>query len=399
MKKLVVKSQINRLFIEFINQISSFISIVIVSNRLSLEIFGLLSFGAIIVGSANLIIFWGYLPQLIQSYNEDNKLNYLKNCKMILQNKIASSIILGTVIFILLNLLDYDLYFIIGLILASISSGLIPINFFQSMNRSNELILFYLFARILFVILIFLIVDSNIKINYFFYIHSFCTFIITFFGYKILFKEGLNPLNNFKFSFFILKKNFFNFISILLNNHILLIWGLVLAFFGNNFLIAIFNLNYQFLKAGMSITEISGRVNSFFLKPKSKEVDFIFFFKIISLYIVLSLFGLVTIEHVFKIFFSGEYLKAIPYLKLIIILWFLNSIIKTINYNLSFSLIDIINKYVIYSSILHLIFIPIWAIFFKDSLDNLYLILVFILMAQIIFLIFKTYKLFIKIDF
>lgn len=399
MKNYVIKSQSDRLFIEFINQFSSFISIVIVSSRVSLEIFGLLSFGAIIVGSANLIIFWGYLPQLIQSYNEDNKSNYLKNCKIILQNKISTSIILGTIIFILLILLDYDLYFIIGLILASILSGLIPINFFQSMNRSNELILYYLFARILFIILIFFIVDSNIMINYFFYIHSFCTFIVIFFGYKILFKEGLNPLNNFKFSFFILKKNFFNFISILLNNHILLVWGLVLAFFGNNFLIAIFNLNYQFLKAGMSITEISGRVNSFFLKPKSKEIDFIFFFKIISVYIVLSLFGLVTIEYVFKIFFTGEYLMAVPYLKLIIVIWFLNSIIKTINYNLSFSLIDIINKDVIYSSVLNLILIPVWVIFFKYSLDSMYFILVFILISQILFLIFRVYKLFIKINF
>jgi polysaccharide transporter, PST family len=240
-------------------------------------------------------------------------------------------IIVTTLLFIYFKNLTFfqDDRLFISLIFMILGSIFYPIWFFQYLNETKKIILPTLLSRLFQFFIIYNFLENQ---NFYLVLltQGFHFMCITIWGYfyilrkynflkKISPKEIISTFNQSKGIFL----NNFN------QNFSFSLWGVYLIFIGNTFQLSIFNLADTFLRACNVLNSILTEVLLSNFKDKVNKKIIIFFISIFFLLLILFLFSLES----FLIFFSKyQFINYIFFFKIVIILFFVISIINILNY-------------------------------------------------------------------
>lgn len=391
--------QINsRTSIVLLNQFSALFGIMIISKSLDLQTFYIFSAATILFQVLFTITEWGFSFYSINYFkNKRNKkeINYfiilIYGSKLIL----LFFIILILSIFFYFKIFFFDNYLIfISFIFLIISAGLGPLWFFQAIQKPEILIWPTFYSKIIYIFIIFFIfvlIDS--KEVYWALIAQGLSFaIVSIYGYQKIkeFRKISSKLPDLISFLKILKSTFSFFISAIITNFFYSLWGILILIFSPPLQIIIFNISDLFLKSGIALSQSLPEI---FLGIKNKKkLEKYTYFSILILFIV-AIIG-ILISHLFiKIIFGEQYLIASNIVNVTIIIWFLCSTTKIINYSVTankFNL-DKVNRLNIIIGFLHIIFMIFWIFSLSYSALFLSLLVLTINLIQLMILITINY--------
>ncbi len=379
---LIIKNYTHRFLIVFINLLSVIVTLPFIANKLTINNFAEYSIALLIFQFSFLFTEWGFNIIGIEKVIKDN--NKIK--KVFLQINASKVIILFTIlIFLFIIFLAGQIKIgkitMLCLILLIISGCFNPLWYFQVTKRPEKLTYITLVSRFFYIILIFLLLEKNNSASLPILLQGLSIGMVSVYGYYLIsFKDKIKI--KFSFSkieqiFKFLSSGYKFFLTEITINNFFSVWSFVFIFFLPIKEIIIMNLCGQFLRAGLSITNIIPEViittSSKNKNGKTSSVNFVVPIILIS---IVFLFLLMFSENIIINFFKPEHHNIIFPIKIVSLIWFLISIIKIygypyLGYKYNFQLF---NNLIIFKGLSHILLIIIAINFFKNSLSILYLI-------------------------
>jgi O-antigen/teichoic acid export membrane protein len=401
----MIKNTINqftpRVIIMFINQLSTLMTIPWLTSHISLQTFGLVATGLIIIQSSWIFIEWGGSNYATESWNKEkseNKKNiFITN--FIISRLFLSAFYLIIIYFLILfKLIILPINYFYAVIPAVIFGANLPLWFFNLIKKPGELVVITLLSRLIFLYLVISFVKVDNDAVFFFIFLSTALAVITIYAIFIMRIKHKVSWKEYKFKKALehIKKSSSYFINSLTNNHVQSIWSLALTLTGSPIAIGIYNIAEQGYRAGNAISNAISqivRINSI-SQPLIEMKSLILFYSI--LYFFITLLSLFIVDDVITYVFTSEFYDSIPILKIIILIWFFQALISLINYPVLGKLITPykIHKLNSYFIALHLLSLIIWFIYFNSILDmvNLFLVASIVQLLILILSIKKSYK-------
>ena len=397
-----LKQIFQRMSIVFSNQIAILITIPYITFTLGIDGYGIVAVGIILVQICWILCDWGFGYHSIEFFS--------KNQSAKLRNQYFSSVfIIKTIIICFFSLFVFLLaqsklilisnqYLLLSLFIPFLTGGLNPLNFLQAIKKPKYLVKPTFFSRIVYLILIFTLVNDFESSYWVFIAQGITMFFITSYGYLILFKRY-----NFKLvkpSLPFTKKQFVEaapfFFNGVISTNFSSFWGLGLSLLAGPFQIAIYSLADLVLRSANTLSTIvphAIRAN-YIDQPLFKIKNIIFSFTLV--YLVLMFIGILIIPTFIKIFFDSSFYESIYVIQIMLIVWFIGSINKLFGFPVFSKIYNSkrLNQLVYIFGIFHLLAFGLWFTFDSHQADQLVLFLLGISVAEcIIFtiLILKKY--------
>ena len=376
MLKDTLKQIIGRSSIIIINQISILIVIPLLAFRLDLEVFGQIAIGLVLIQLSWMISDWGIQNYSIEKWLNQKTLNQKNEfISVVTTLRLLVSLFCILIIYPMVNLgfIDFPMLFFLCIIPSIIMGGSYPLWFYQVQKSPQEMILVTLYTRILYLLIVFVLVDDNTNAFWAFLAQGINMTIITSYAFFKMFTKYNFRLKSFKYKSLLLsfKQSWPFLINAITNNQINTLWGFGLAIFGGPGSMAIFNLGDQIYRAGGALSNIISqavRIN-FYGAAFSQIKSTIILFS--SLFLLLS-FGLSSsAELIIKNFFPQDYYPAVHVIQVMIFAWGLHAIIKLLNYPVlgeSYGPVWV-NRITYLFLVAHAMSFFVWATYFKSPLS------------------------------
>lgn len=378
-----IKHTIPRINILVINQISVFLTIPWLAANLSLDTFGLIATAIILIQFGWMIIEWGYMGYSTEIWKKNykiNKRNQIISCLIFSQLMLALIYILILLLLIFLNFIYIPFYFFLLSIISIVFGGIFPLWFFNINNIANRLVGVTFFSRLFFLISVFWIVKSDYDAKFFLFFHGLSFAVITIYALIIMMKNY--KFNFCKVSLLNIKRHIINsflfFINSITNTQLNNIWGFVLSLNANPILIGFFSISDYFYRAGNAVSNTFAQVIR--VNTKNKKINYVIKLSksFLFIYFILLILGLFLSEFIISLFFHASYIDTLPIIRIILFVWFFQSVIKLYGYPVlgKIMTVDFVNKLGYLFLILHLFLMLLWFLFFGSLIS---LVLLFLL--------------------
>jgi O-antigen/teichoic acid export membrane protein len=397
-----LKQIFHRMSIVFSNQLAILITIPYISFTLGIDGYGIVAAGIILVQICWILCDWGFGYHSIEFFS--------KNQSITLRNQYFTTVfIIKIIIICFFSIFVYLLaqsklilitnqYLLLSLYLPFLTGGLNPLNFLQAIKKPKHLVKPTFFSRILYLILIFSLVNDFESSYWVFIAQGITMFFITFYGYLVLFKKY-----NFRLvkpSVFFIKKQFFEaapfFFNGVISANFSAFWGLGLSLLAGPFQIALYSLADLVLRSANTLsTVVPHAIRANYIDQPLLEIKkIIFTFTLV--YFVLMCIGILAIPTFIKIFFDSSFYGSINVIQVMLVVWFIGSINKLLGFPVFSKIYNStrLNQLVYLFGIFHLLAFGLWITSGSYQADQLVLFLLGISVAEcIIFsiLILKKY--------
>ena len=364
-----------------VNQLTIIICLPYLTSSLGFETFGILTKALIIYQISTVIMEFGCSYSSIYFVKGDEE----KNIKLediilpIFTIRLIIYLIILSIIYVfsfILNLLNFSSSFFIFMGITIFLAGNNPNWIYQVKLKNFHLLISTLFARIIFLVLVFTCIENSSNLDWYFIALSICFFIVNFYAF-FYFRKLKLTLRGYKFFFKIIQKSFTYFISSVLNFHLNSLWALTLLAFGTNSQIIFFNLADQCYRA---LNGLSGSIPANLYSKYTKKSDFpnaiklgiLISFLLIITYIVVYLF----IDEVVIFFFDEIYHNVTLFIKIYIVGSLFLGLIGIFGFPLLGLLTNAsrVKKIILLSGSLNLLFLFLWIFFLPHSVLNIVLI-------------------------
>ena len=376
-----------------INQFFVLISIPILAARLDFEVFGQIAIGFVLVMLSWVISDWGIQNYSIEIWKKfkstKERIRFISSAVFL--NFLISLFLLIILLFLILfKILDFPVLFWVAIIPSILMGSIYPLWFYQVEKNPHDMILPTLLARIIFLLIIFYLVQDNNTAYWAFLAQGVNMSMITFYSfyrmirvYKVRF-----ALVGFKEILNIGLRSKPYLLNALANNQINTVWSFGLSMFGGPAAMAIFNIGDQIYRAGGAITGIIAQsIRIQFINKRFSQLKFTFYFFVL-LYVLVVLGIIYSGEFVIVHFFSSDYLPAIPILKIMIIAWGVHGIAKLLNYPVLGEShgAEWVNRSTYIILLFHAFAFLIWVIFYSSAFEMAIFFLMVIILQMIFFL-------------
>lgn len=317
-------------------------------------------------------------------------------------SNIISSVYFMKAIFAIISLLLFFIIFsidylsistpvYIGVSLAIFFGSFNSIWFYQAINNVRFYLWVTFFARIIFLLLIFLLVNNSVDYFKVIYIQALFFAILTIFSFLDI------HLNHYKFCLpspkylpYLFNKTKGFFFASLIQNQFHILWGTILIFLSSPIQVGLFNIADQILKAGSAITNIIPEYLLVLLKKKQITLSLKIFMPFFFLYFCFLLIGINVGPKIIITFFGNEYINSIGIILLSLFSWFALSCYKLIGYPFIGILrgYNYVNRIAYKFLCIQLCAIIFWVSFFKIDAFNL---AIFFFIANLFNLIYGIY--------
>ena len=364
-----------------VNQLTIIVCLPYLTSSLGFEAFGILTKALIIYQISTVIMDFGCNYSSIYFIKSDEEKN-IKLEDIILPIFTIRLIIYLIILFIIyffnfiLNLLNFSLSFFIFLNITIFLAGNNPSWIYQVKLKNFHLLISTIFARIIFLLLVFKFINNPNNLNWYFIALSICFFIVDFYSF-FYFRKLKLTLHGYRFFFKIVKKSFTYFVSSVLNLHLNSLWALALLFLGTNSQIIFFNLADQCYRA---LNGLAGSIPTNLYSKYTRSSNLLDAIKII---ILISLLFLITytilylfIDEIVIFFFDEIYHNVTPFVKVYII----GSLFLSLTGIFGFPLLGLltnankVKKIILFSGVLNLLFLFLWILFLPQSVLNIVVI-------------------------
>ena len=241
-------------------------------------------------------------------------------------------ILLASIINFIFTITNLSLFFFSLVMISILMSGLCPVWIYQVKEKNHLLLFATIIARLIFLLLIFLLIQESKDSQLYFLSLSICFLIINilsvyyFRNIKINFKK-------FRYIFIIIPVTFRFFISSLINFNLNSIWSFALLILGSPAQLVFYNLADQCYRALNMLTGvIPNNLYAKFSNRNNIKISFIIS-SIICIFFILSYILIYFfIDQIIIIFFDKSYYESIFLIKFYIITSLLFSIISLFSY-------------------------------------------------------------------
>ena len=349
-----------RLNILLINQISMLIVIPWLALNLSSLYFGYIATGLIIIQLGWILVSSGFLHYVTEIWDKkDNK---------DIHNELITNIVASKIIFfvIFINL-------IVG--------GIYPLWFYNIYNQTSLLIKSTLVSRVIFLILVFIFVQSDGDMILFFLIQGISFLITTIHAFHLISKKF--KLRIYKFckyqSFLHYKKCFPFMINSLTNNNLNTLWGFSIAITLGPISAGIYSIADQIYRATSAITNTISQVLRVNVPKKVDDNLFKTIIIIITIYLLFTACGIFLTQPLITYFFNPNFYMSIPLIKIMLATCFFQSCSKLISYPLIGQLIGyrLLNKTGTVFLLLNIIVMFFWCFYLQELIlaTNIFLVM------------------------
>ena len=188
-----LKQIFHRMSIVFSNQLAVLITIPYITFVLGVDNYGVIAAGMILVQICWILCDWGFGYHSIEFFSKNHSLK-LRNqyFSSVIIIKIAIICFFSLFVYFLVQaklILITNQILTLSLFLPFLAGGLNPLNFLQAIKEPKYLVKPTFFSRILYLILIFYLVNDFGTSHWIFIAQGITMFFISFFGYSILFKK------------------------------------------------------------------------------------------------------------------------------------------------------------------------------------------------------------------
>ena len=391
-----LKQIFHRMSIVFSNQLAILITIPYITFVLGIDGYGIVAAGIILVQICWILCDWGFGYHSIEFFS--------KNQSLTLRNEYFSTVfIIKIIIICFFSLAVYFLaesklilitnqYLLLSLFLPFLTGGLNPLNFLQAIKKPKYLVKPTFFSRIIYLILIFSLVNDFESSYWIFIAQGITMLFISFYGYLILFKRY-----NFRLvkpSLLFIKKQFFEaapfFFNGVITSNFSSFWGFGLSLLAGPFQIALYSLADLVLRSANTLsTVVPHTIRANYIDQPLLEIKKIIF-SFTFVYLVLMFIGILATPSFIKIFFDSSFYGSIYVIQIMLVVWFIGSINKLLGFPVFSKIYNSksLNQLVYIFGIFHLLAFGLWAIFGSYQADQLVLFLLGISVSECI--IFST---------
>jgi O-antigen/teichoic acid export membrane protein len=391
-----LKQIFHRMSIVFSNQLAILITIPYITFILGVDGYGIVAAGIILVQICWILCDWGFGFHSIEFFS--------KNKSLTLRNEYFSTVFIIKIIIIgFFSLFVYFLaqskiilitnqYLLLSLFLPFLTGGLNPLNFLQAIKKPKYLVMPTFFSRIIYLILIFTLVNDFESSYWIFIAQGITMLFISFYGYLILFKRY-----NFKIvkpSLSFIKKQFIEatpfFFNGVITNNFSSFWGFGLSLLAGPFQIALYSLADLVLRSANTLsTVVPHTIRANYIDQPLLEIKKIIF-SFTFVYLVLMFVGILATPTFIKIFFDSSFYGSIYVIQIMLVVWFIGSINKLLGFPVFSKIYNSksLNQLVYIFGIFHLLAFGLWVAFGSYQADQLVLFLLGISVAECI--IFST---------
>lgn len=377
-----------------INQIAVLISLPILASRLDFYTFGQVAIGFLLIQLSWLISDWG-----IQNYSIEVWKNLRDNLKkasfisyaIMLNLFIAIIFLILILLLIQLSILSFPFYYWLCIIPSILMGSVYPLWFFQVQKSPQDMILPTFISRLIFLGMVFILVESNETAIWAFLAQGVNLSLITIYAFFRMYTNYSFNWQKVGFrEIILLARSTFPFLmNSITNNQINTIWGFGLSVTSGPYAMALFNLGDQLYRAGGAISNIiaqSVRIN--FIEKSFYDSRFTILF-FVGLYSLIAISFSWSAHFLIDNFFPQEYLPATQIIQVMIIAWGLHAIVKLLNYpvlgeQFGAAWVNLINYKILF---VHMLVFAIWYYFYKSVLAMAILFALVILIQLTIFLI------------
>ena len=323
-----------RTLIILINQISILITTFYLANKLGLESFGIYATALVILQLFAFFLDGGFfVPAARELTNNPNKLVH----KVVWLEVYLSKLIIFSFIAIVtltlnqyINLLDHKVMF--STLFAALFYGLYPLWFYQINNRVNDLVLINLIARIIFVFLIFMLVEGPEEI-YIAILAQAASYALPLVGSIYYFRQTLRQ--KLSIGMLDIKGRLLSSLSFFIGNNLLNqahnFWGVMFIFISTSTQIGIFQIADSCLRAGLAFTQALSD-NLLIRHETIKKFDLLNFKKVIFILILISTCSFLMLDTLVESFMIKDYLAVIPVIQITILIWFVLTLLSLLLY-------------------------------------------------------------------
>ncbi len=383
-----------------INQLSVLIAIPILAARLDLEVFGQVAIGFLLVQLSWVVSDWGIQHFSIEEWGKKvkQKEKNLFTASVICLNFLISLVcLLGIFLLTYFQVIDFSYFYFMCLIPSIIMGGSYPLWFFQVNKSPQDMILPTFLSRIIFICIIYFCVLSNDSSYIAFLAQGVNLSLITLYSfYRLKTYYNFNwPAINFWEVLLIGKKSRPFLINAITNNQANTLWGFGLSIIGGPASMAIYNLGDQIYRAGGAITNIVAQsIRIHFIGKSLYELKFTITFFTLLFFIITVSVCLIT-RHIIEVFFTNNYLPAIPVIQIMICAWGVHAIVKLFNYPILAASHGAtwVNKITKYFLFIHFLMFFLWFMIYGEVLSMSIMFLLVIILQLIIF-IYHSFKIF-----
>ena len=390
-----------RIAIMITNQLATLFAIPWLATHLNIELFGLIATSLILIQTGWIILDWGGMNYSSEIWKSKQSIT-IKNelVTNITSSKLFLALIYFSVISVLifLDMVNLPWIFFLMSIPAAIAGGIFPLWFYHVTKKPSDLVFITFIMRLIFLICVInFIKDDSDALLYLILFSGTITLITIYAFVRMIFKYSFRWHNfNYKSVFKHIRSSASFFINSLTNNYIQSVWSISLALTGSPLAIAIYNIAEQGYRAGNAISNTISqviRINSINKSPY-KTFKLILFF--VMIYFFTACFFYLVSDSLIKFLFPSEFFNAIIILKVMIVVWFIQSLIHIVNYPILGKLIGVIevhrlNPIFIF---LHGICLVFWLLS-SNSVFNMVFFLAFASILQLLimfYLIIRNYK-------
>lgn len=390
-----------RIAIMITNQLATLFAIPWLATHLNIELFGLIATSLILIQTGWIILDWGGMNYSSEIWKSKQSIN-IKNelITNITASKLFLAIIYLTVIAVLisLNILNLPWEFFLISIPAAIAGGIFPLWFYHVIKRTSDLVFITFIIRLIFLICVInFIKDDSDALLYLILFSGTITLITVYAFIRMIFKYNFR-WNNFssKSALDHISNSRSFFINSVANNYIQSVWSISLALTGSPLSIGIYNIAEQGYRAGNAISNAISQVIRINSKNNSSNKTFKLILFFIIIYFFAACFFFVVSDSIINYLLPFEFFNAIIILKVMIVIWFIQSLIHIINYPILGKLIGIeeVHRLNPLFISLHGICLAFWLLS-SNSLFNMVMLLAFTSILQLLimfYLIVRNYK-------
>tara|TARA_B100000035_G_scaffold315391_1_gene335752 strand:- start:32025 stop:33245 length:1221 start_codon:yes stop_codon:yes gene_type:complete len=399
----ILKHASSRSLIILTNQLSVLIAIPILASRLDFFIFGQVAIGFVLVQLSWVLSDWGVQHFSIENWSRAKTLrdkNRLISLLLILRLSVAIVCLLIILFLIQTNFLNFPLIFWVCIIPSILMGGAYPMWFFQVNKIPQTMILPTLLSRLVYLLVIYLMVNDNSSAYWAFLAQGINMGMITLYAYRyMMIRYSYSWLNfNKKQFMFVLRSSFPYLLNAVTNNQINTLWGFGLAVVGGPMAMAIFNLGDQIYRMGGALTNVIAQSVRIYSKESSfdKTLPSVLFFA--TLYFLFAFIVIIFAKDIVMKFFSEDYYEAIKLIQMMILIWVLHAIIKIMNYPIlgKFFSTHFINKLTYKILILHVIIFLLWINLFNSPLSMSFFFGCVVLIHLLTFIYLVSLKIFLN---
>lgn len=373
-----------RLNILLINQISMLIVIPWLALNLSSLYFGYIATGLIIIQLGWILVSSGFLHYVTEIWDKkDNKDIHNELITNIVASKIIFFVIYILIILFLIyfNFIDLSLSIFFVIFINLIVGGIYPLWFYNIYNQTSLLIKSTLVSRVIFLILVFIFVQSDGDMILFFLIQGISFLITTIHAFHLISKKF--KLRIYKFckyqSFLHYKKCFPFMINSLTNNYLNTLWGFSITIALGPISAGIYSIADQIYRATSAITNTISQVLRANVPKKVDDNLFKSIIIIITIYLLFTACGIFLAQPLITYFFNPDFYMSIPLIKIMLATCFFQSCSKLISYPLIGQLIGyrFLNKTGTVFLLLNIIVMFFWYFYLQELIlaINIFLVM------------------------